>query len=211
MSNPWEKINLSDYEKHMSLDTVYQLQALSEMMHEQFYTYDVNSIMILGIAGGNGLEHIDRTRINKVYGVDVNKDFLKECEMRYSELQGVFEPIHADLLSEELQLPTSQLLIANLLVEYIGYECFQKVVKMVSPEYISCIIQINTGDSFVSDSPYLHAFDCLDEVHHQMEEDELILSMEDIEYKTERIREKELPNGKKFVRIDFKRSIEGRW
>lgn len=210
MSNPWEKINLSDYENHMSLDTVYQLQALSEMMHEQFYTYDVNSIMILGIAGGNGLEHIDRTRINKVYGVDVNKDFLKECEMRYSELQGVFEPIHADLLSEELQLPTSQLLIANLLVEYIGYECFQKVVKMVSPKYISCIIQINTGDSFVSDSPYLHAFDCLDEVHHQMEEDELILSMEDIEYKTERISEKELPNGKKFVRIDFKRSIEGR-
>lgn len=210
MSNPWEKINLSDYENHMSLDTVYQLQALSEMMLEQFYTYDVNSIMILGIAGGNGLEHIDRTRINKVYGVDVNKDFLKECEMRYSELQGVFEPIHADLLSEELQLPTSQLLIANLLVEYIGYECFQKVVKMVSPEYISCIIQINTGDSFVSDSPYLHAFDCLDEVHHQMEEDELILSMEDIEYKTERISEKELPNGKKFVRIDFKRSIEGR-
>lgn len=209
MSNPWEKINLSDYENHMSLDTVYQLQALSEMMLEQFYTYDVNSIMILGIAGGNGLEHIDRTRINKVYGVDVNKDFLKECEMRYSELQGVFEPIHADLLSEELQLPTSQLLIANLLVEYIGYECFQKVVKMVSPEYISCIIQINTGDSFVSDSPYLHAFDCLDEVHHQMEEDELILSMEDIEYKTERISEKELPNGKKFVRIDFKRSIEG--
>ena len=210
MSNPWEKINLSDYENHMSLDTVYQLQALSEMMHEQFYTYDVNSIMILGIAGGNGLEHIDRTRINKVYGVDVNKDFLKECEMRYSELQGVFKPIHADLLSEELQLPTSQLLIANLLVEYIGYECFQKVVKMVSPEYISCIIQINTGDSFVSDSPYLHAFDCLDEVHHQMEEDELILSMEDIEYKTERISEKELPNGKKFVRIDFTRSIEGR-
>ena len=210
MSNPWEKINLSDYENHMSLDTVYQLQALSEMMHEQFYTYDVNSIMILGIAGGNGLEYIDKTRINKVYGVDVNKDFLKECEMRYSELQGVFEPIHADLLSEELQLPTSQLLIANLLVEYIGYECFQKVVKMVSPEYISCIIQINTGDSFVSDSPYLHAFDCLDEVHHQMEEDELILSMEDIEYKTERISEKELPNGKKFVRIDFKRSIEGR-
>ena len=50
MSNPWEKINLSDYENHMSLDTVYQLQALSEMMHEQFYTYDVNSIMILGIA-----------------------------------------------------------------------------------------------------------------------------------------------------------------
>ena len=83
MNNPWENIKLSDYENHMSLDTVYQLQALSEMMHKQLYTYDVKSIMILGIAGGNGLEHIDRTRINKVYGVDVNKDFLKEFSIRH--------------------------------------------------------------------------------------------------------------------------------
>lgn len=210
MSNPWEQISLSDYENHMSLDTVCQLQTLNEMMHKQFYTYDVESIMILGIAGGNGLEHIDGSIINKVYGVDVNKDFLKECEMRHPELRGVFEPIHADLLSEELQLPSSQLLIANLLVEYIGYACFQKVVKMVRPEYVSCIIQINTGDSFVSDSPYLHAFDCLDEVHHQMEETELITCMKMIGYGTEQIIERELPNGKKFVRIDFIRSIEGR-
>ena len=204
MSNPWEKINLSDYENHMSLDSVYQLQSLSEMMREQFYTYDVNSIMILGIAGGNGLEHIDGVRIKKVYGVDVNKDFLEECMIRHPELQGVFEPIHADLLSEDLQLPESQLLIANLLVEYIGYDCFEKVVELVRPEYVSCIIQINTGDSFVSDSPYLHAFDCLDEVHHQMEENELIACMKNVGYTVQKMEERELPNGKKFVRIDFK-------
>ena len=190
----------------MSLDTVYQLQALSEMMREQFYTYDVNSIMILGVAGGNGLEHVDKTRIRKVYGVDVNKDFLDECKARYTELDGVFEPIHADLLSDNLQLPTSQLLIANLLVEYIGYECFGKVVGLVNPKYVSCIIQINTGDSFVSDSPYLHAFDCLDEVHHQMEEKELTECMENMGYTVQKVAEKDLPNGKKFVRIDFKRS-----
>lgn len=204
MSNPWEKINLSDYENHMSLDSVYQLQSLSEMMREQFYTYDVNSIMILGIAGGNGLEHIDGVRIKKVYGVDVNRDFLEKCKIRYPELQGIFEPIHADLLSEDLQLPESQLLIANLLVEYIGYDCFQKVVQLVEPEYVSCIIQINTGNSFVSDSPYLHAFDCLDEVHHQMEENELIACMKNVGYTVQKMEERELPNGKKFVRIDFK-------
>lgn len=209
MSNPWENIKLSDYENHMSLDTVYQLQALSEMMREQFYTYDVKGIMILGIAGGNGLEHIDGIRINRVYGVDINKDFLKECEMRYPKLQGIFEPIHADLLSDNLQLPNAQMIVANLLVEYIGYDCFQKVVKGVEPEYVSCIIQINTGESFVSDSPYLHAFDCLDEVHHQMEEAELIACMKKIGYGTEQITEKELPNGKRFVRIDFKRNMEG--
>lgn len=49
----------------------------------------------------------------------------------------------------------------------------------------------------------IHAFDCLDEVHHQMGKTELIKSMEDIGYKKNKVEEKELPNGKRFVRIDF--------
>ena len=35
MNNPWNKISLSDYEGHMALDTVGQLQALSEIMRDQ--------------------------------------------------------------------------------------------------------------------------------------------------------------------------------
>lgn len=55
--------------------------------------------MILGIAGGNGLEHVDTEKRNKVYGVDINQEYLT---------------------------------------------------------------------SFVSDFPYLHAFDGLRTVHHQI-------------------------------------------
>lgn len=55
MHNPWEEISLSDYENHMKLDSVMQLQAMNERMKEQFDTYPVSSVMILGIAGGNGL------------------------------------------------------------------------------------------------------------------------------------------------------------
>ena len=51
MSNPWQNINLEDYENHMKLDSVMQLQSMNEMMNEQFYTYPVKTIMILGIAG----------------------------------------------------------------------------------------------------------------------------------------------------------------
>lgn len=56
-NNPWKDINLSDYESHMALDSVQQLQAMNQNM-----------------------------------------------------------------------------LIANLLIEYIGYECFQKVVKVTNPK-----------------------------------------------------------------------------
>ncbi|MBR5798863.1 MAG: class I SAM-dependent methyltransferase [Lachnospiraceae bacterium] len=205
MSNPWEKIDLNDYESHMSLDSVCQLQALNQMMKEQFEAYEISSVMILGIAGGNGLEHIDQNRIKKVYGVDVNRDFLAECEKRYAHLEGTFEAVCADLLSADLQLPSAELVVANLLVEYIGYECFEKVIGQVKPKYVSCIIQINTGDSFVSDSPYLHSFDCLEEVHHQMEETALTESMQRIGYVPGKILLRELPNGKKFIRLDFEK------
>ena len=205
MSNPWEEIDLSDYENHMSLESVYQLQVLNHMMREQFAEYDIDTIMILGIAGGNGLEHINKKQLKKVYGVDVNQKFLDECKRRYSELGDVFETICVDLLGENVQLPGAELLVANLLIEYIGYECFQKIIRLIKPSYVSCIIQINTGDSFVSDSPYIHAFDCLEEVHHQMEESNLADCMSKIGYQMKKTMEQVLPNGKKFVRLDFVR------
>lgn len=203
MSNPWEEIELSDYENHMSLESVFQLQAMNQMMKEQFYTYPVKSVMILGVAGGNGLEHINRKVFERVYGVDINENYLNACARRYPELGPVLKTIHADLISETALLPYADLLIANLFIEYIGYECFQKAVEQVKPEHISCIIQINTSDSFVSDSPYLHVFDRLDEVHHQMEENALEASMIQIGYEEEMRSERELPNGKKLVRMDF--------
>lgn len=43
----------------------------------------------------------------------------------------------------------------------------------------------------------------LDEVHHQMEENDLINHMQEIGYTKELIKERTLPNGKKLVRIDF--------
>lgn len=203
MRNPWEEIDLNDYENHMSLEGVYQLQTLNAMMKEQFYTYDVDTTMILGVAGGNGLEHISKEQFKKVYAVDVNQNYLVQCERRYKELEDIFVPICVDLLREDVQLPKAELLIANLLVEYIGYNCFQRVVKIVNPQYISCIIQINTDASFVSDSPYIHVFDCLDAVHHQMDETTLIHCMEEIGYIKEKVEERQLSNGKKLVRIDF--------
>ena len=203
MNNPWKEIDLTDYENHMSLDSVYQLQSMNEMMNEQFYEYNIRSIMILGVAGGNGLEHINRNVFEKVYGIDINQEYLNQCRKRYPELNGIFNTICVDLLRDDLKLPHSELLVANLLVEYIGYECFQKIIKLVKPKYVSCIIQINTADSFVSESQYLHSFDRLNEVHHQMEKSSLIKCMQEIEYKEILIIEKELPNGKKLVRIDF--------
>lgn len=203
MKNPWEEIPLTDYENHMKLDSVMQLQAMNEMMKGQFDSYDVSSIAIFGIAGGNGLEHIEKDRFKRIYGIDINSSYLKAVAERYSQLDGLLECLCINLINETEKLPEADMVIANLLIEYIGYECFQKAVKRVNPKYVSCIIQINMEDNWVSDSPYLHVFDGLEQVHHQMEERELEKAMLEIDYHAIRTLEHMLPNGKKMVQMDF--------
>ena len=203
MNNPWKDISLSDYENHMAMDSVQQLQAMNQMMKGQLNQYEVQSAMILGIAGGNGLEHVDIEKLNKVYGVDINQEYLTITKKRYENLSDTLDCLCVDLVSEAEKLPQVDMLIANLLIEYIGYECFKKVVTVTKPVYVSCIIQVNVDDSFVSESPYLHAFDGLVTVHHQMAKQELQNSMNEIDYHLIQVLEYQLPNGKKLVQFDF--------
>lgn len=205
MKNPWEEISLTDYENHMKLDSVMQLQGLNQMMKGQFEAYLASDVMILGIAGGNGLEHIRKDKFKKVYGVDINSSYLQSVMQRYPDLEGILECICINLIGEADKLPKADMVIANLLVEYIGYSCFQKAIVQVKPKYVSCIIQINTEDNWVSDSPYLHVFDGLDRVHHQIEKQMLENTMHEIDYCTIKTLERMLPNGNKLVQIDFER------
>ena len=85
MSNPWEEIRLEDYEKHMALDSVRQLQALNGIMKAQMEAYSVKTMMILGVAGGNGLEHADPEKYERVYGVDINRDYLQAVTLNYEK------------------------------------------------------------------------------------------------------------------------------
>jgi nicotinamidase-related amidase len=206
--NPWEEISLETYEKHMSLDSVKQLQLMNRIMKSQFEDYPVDTVMILGIAGGNGLEHIDIKKYKKVYGVDINELYLQETQKRYSNLADILQCLHLDIVCETEKLPQSQLLVANLLIEYIGYDAFVRAVNIINPEYISCVIQINTDEEmWVSDSPYIHAFDGLDEIHHQMESDVLNEKMNSIGFKLILQDMTELPNSKALVRQDYQKMI----
>ena len=202
--NPWEDIRLSDYENHMRLDSVRQLQTLNEMMKQQFENFNVSTCMILGIAAGNGLEHVSKEKYAKVYGIDINKEYLKAVLDRYASLSGILECICLDLTKDCDSLPDAELVIANLLIEYIGYEAFSKAVEKIRPRYVSCIIQINTDmKNWVSDSPYLHCFDRLDDIHHEIKEDELGDVMSKIGYRVRNRFVKELPNGKALMRLDY--------
>ena len=208
MSNPWEEIRLEDYEKHMALDSVRQLQALSGIMKAQLEAYPVRTAMIFGIAGGNGLEHVDPEKYDRVYGIDINREYLQAAEERFAGLGEKLQLMCLDLTKDAGKLPEAELVIADLLIEYTGYAAFTAAVKQVGTQYVSCVIQINPDEeeNWVSDSPYLHAFDRLDEVHHEMAPEGLAAAMEAEGYR-EILREStDLPNGKKLLRMDFEKT-----
>lgn len=204
--NPWEEISLSDYENHMSLSSVNQLQAMNKMMKFQFEAYPVTSAIVFGVAGGNGLEHVNLKKYSKIYGIDINNAYLDNVKKRYSFMEDILECKRIDLTCEPDMLPEAELVIANLVIEYVGLEPFKKGILKTGARYVSCIIQINTDEeSWVSDSPYIHSFDGLDAVHHQMEEQSLVMAMNEIGFDLLKKDAMPLPNGKKLVMLDFER------
>ena len=204
--NPWEEISLSDYENHMSLSSVNQLQAMNKMMKFQLEAYPVTSAIVFGVAGGNGLEHVNLKKYSKIYGIDINNAYLDNVKKRYSFMEDILECKRIDLTCEPDMLPEAELVIANLVIEYVGLEPFKKGILKTGARYVSCIIQINTDEEFwVSDSPYLHSFDGLDAVHHQMEEQSLVMAMNEIGFDLLKKDAMPLPNGKNLVMLDFER------
>lgn len=205
MDNPWKEIPLWQYESHMGLDSIKQLQTLNRAMKDQLERYPAASVIILGVAGGNGLEHVDADRHHKVYGVDVNPLYLQATERRYGngKLAEILECLCLDLTTGADRLPKVELLIANLLIEYIGYSAFLDAVRGASPRYVSCIIQGDDADGFVSTSPYLHVFDGLDAVHHPIEEAELSRTLMKAGYRRIASAQYPLPNRKKLIRADY--------
>lgn len=205
MTNPWRKVSLSDYESHMQLPDVGQLQALNNIMRHQFNDFPVKTLCILGVAGGNGLEHIDCESIEKAYGVDINQDYLKSCRQRYGHMNETLSLLNLDLTQQDAQIPAVELIVANLLIEYIGLEVFSVRLQNHPAKYVSCVIQKNNGDSFVSTSPYQDAFVDISQVHHEINEETTLAAMKAIGFSLIAKDITVLPNQKQLITLDFQR------
>lgn len=200
---PWEKISFIDYEKHMNSKEVMQLQTLNKIIKKQLNKYDVQSVCIFGITCGNGLKHVDTNKINKIIGIDINNDYLEECRKRYSCLGGL-QLLNFDLESANVKLGIeSDLIIANLVIEYIGISAFCKHVKDVQPKYVSCVLQHSSENQLVSHSKYASVFDGLADTTFETSNADLILNMKSIGYRTIFTEIIKLPNHKHFERLDF--------
>ena len=133
MSNPWLDIPLADYEGHMSSAGVRQLTALAELFDRALTLARPESVTVLGVAGGNGLEKINQSVTKRIVGVDINQQYLDEVQRRFSSLAGL--ELHClDLAGPDFSLAPTALVHAALIFEHTGLDpALQNALSLVAP------------------------------------------------------------------------------
>ena len=142
MSNPWLGIPLADYEGHMTAPGVEQLRALSDLFAEALAHCRPESVAVLGVAGGNGLDRVDGTLTQRIVGVDIHPEYLDATRARYPDLPLTL--VCADLAREALALEPVQLVHAALVFEHAGTEgCLRNATAMVAEGgWLSVVLQL---------------------------------------------------------------------
>lgn len=143
MSNPWLSIPLEDYEGHMGSEIVRQLMVLVELFKSALDRCHPESVAVLGVAGGNGLEQIDSTITKRIIGVDINQRYLDEVQRRFSTLSGL--ELHCcDLAKQEFSLAPVALVHAALIFEHVGLDlALENALSLVAPGgRLSVVLQL---------------------------------------------------------------------
>jgi|SoiMethySBSTD1v2_1073268.scaffolds.fasta_scaffold1077636_2 hypothetical protein len=143
MSNPWLDVPLKDYEDHMSSAEVEQLHVLAELFKYALDCCRPESVAVLGIAGGNGLEQIDRSVTKRIVGVDINQQYLEEVQRRFETLAGL-ELHRRDLTEQGFDLAPVAMVHAALIFEHVGLgAALDNAVALVAPGgWLSMVLQL---------------------------------------------------------------------
>jgi 2-polyprenyl-3-methyl-5-hydroxy-6-metoxy-1,4-benzoquinol methylase len=121
-SNPWLHIPLEDYEQHMSHHLVGQSTLLNALTKKYLNSIKPEAVIFLGIAGGNGLEHIDNQITKLVYGIDINQDYLDTAYKRYKEGIPTLQLLNLDITQHSESICKADLIWAALVLEYTGID-----------------------------------------------------------------------------------------
>ena len=132
MRNPWLDIPLRDYEGHMNSANVAQLSALADLFEEALTLCRPESVAILGIAGGNGLDRIDLHVTKRIVGIDIQSGYLDTIRLRYPQLPLTLHCF--DLEKDVINGDSVALVHAAMIFEHAGTgQCLQSAASLVAP------------------------------------------------------------------------------
>ncbi|WP_244946365.1 hypothetical protein [Microbacterium saccharophilum] len=189
----------------MSDPDVGQLAALLGITAAQLRDHPSRRVGIRGIAAGNGLDALDETEVDSVSGYDINADYLEACRSRYEARFGDRMHLIECSIDRSLAITPTDLLIANLLIEYIGIDEFAAFVaaNTTAIGVPSCVTQRNGEVGVVSKTKYSSAFVGLESIASEVDPDALAAALSAVGWFEVSRSEHPLPNGKVLTRQDF--------
>jgi len=202
--NPWLNIPSEDYEKHMSDKTVDQLKALNEITFHQLNKYQPESFSLIGCCTGNGLEHIHSSITKRVYGVDINPEYLKITKIRFQKNIPSLKLIALDIEKEKLPFCDVELTLIALVFEYVNLKkAVQNIISSIkSKGKVVTVIQRNNHQTFVSSTKF-NSLKTLLEISHKVDKHALIKEFSVNNFKILEELVIPLPSGKEFIVITF--------
>jgi hypothetical protein len=206
MRNAWLDIPLADYEGHMSAPGVGQLGVLSDLFRHVLHEIEPASVAILGVAGGNGLEHIDLTTTRRVIGIDINADYARAAAERFATLPGL-EIVVADLEAVRPAVAPCELVHAALIFEHAGTgRCLEHALGLVAPGgTFSVVLQgQSTASPDVATTPFT-SMHRLRDGFALVEPAAFVASLARAGWRLRGERQRALPGGKAFWAATFTR------
>mgnify|MGYP003574983078 CR=1 FL=1 len=205
MDNVWNKIPLEDYECHMQHASVGQLQLLNNLTKRYLNKLCPEIVMFLGIAGGNGLEHIDNKVTKEVLGVDLNQSYLDETARRFKDKIPLLHLLNIDISSAKTEeLTRADFIWAALIFEYVATDvCFRFISNNINENgYVTVTIQANNGVSSVSQTG-IESIKTAGQIFRIVPESELLISAEKFGFYQIDFEEHILPNKKSLKTYTF--------
>jgi hypothetical protein len=150
----WNNMPLQDYEAHMSHASTGQLQLLNALTKKYLDILEPFSCIFLGVAGGNGLEHIVNNITRQVVAVDINRLYLEITRERFAGKIRSLKTIQANIAQNPSCIIKANLVWAALILEYTGIDealafCTNNIAHGGS---VVVTIQCNNGVNTVSDT-----------------------------------------------------------
>src|SRR5689334_18100134 len=127
------------------MDAAKQLSPLSALFARAVDICRPESVAVLGIAGGNGLEHLRDAdaAIARIVGIDINPRYLDEVQRRFG-LESGLELHCIDLARDGTHLDPVALVHAGLFFEHAGVgRALDNAIALVAPGgHLSVVLQL---------------------------------------------------------------------
>ena len=119
MENPWLSIPLAEYEGHMALPEIGQAEMLAGELEFAVRQYFPKSVAVIGCAGGNGLDRLVESGVERIVGIDINPAYVETVRRRFRPRIPGLELHVADVQSMLPQIAPVDLIFAALILEYV--------------------------------------------------------------------------------------------